>query len=45
MDNDKPELNLSIGDSNVKGLESPDNKDVKNRYNRVKGAENYATGK
>jgi hypothetical protein len=44
MDNEK-DLNLSIGDSNIKGLdiEGSDTKEVRNRYSRVKGADNYAT--
>jgi hypothetical protein len=46
MDNDK-DLNLSIGDSNIKGLdiEGSDAKEVKNRYSRVKATDNYATSK
>tara|TARA_B110000285_G_scaffold215823_1_gene262538 strand:- start:177 stop:344 length:168 start_codon:yes stop_codon:yes gene_type:complete len=44
MDNDK-DLNLSIGDSNIKGLdiEGSDAKEIKNRYSRVKATDNYAT--
>lgn len=45
MDADGKDLNLSLGDSNVKGLETPgeENKEVKNRYSRVKGTDNYNT--
>jgi len=42
-DGGKADLDLSLGNSNIKGLESEGPSGVKNKYSRVKGTKDYAT--